>query len=290
MDKSKINVELARRLIAAQFPQWKDLQIDPVSLGGWDNRTFHLGSDMLVRMPSAEAYEPQVEKEHFWLPKLSPLLPFEVPQPIALGYPGEGYPWKWSVRRWIQGSPVSSSTDLDLVRLATDLAQFLRALHSIDTTDGPLPGFHSFYRGGPLAHYDDETRTAIEFLKDKIDVKRALQIWKQALASPWGKPNVWIHGDLSPSNLLVRNGRLSAVIDFGQMAVGDPSCDLSIYWTLFNGKSRESFRKALSLDSGTWARSRAWTLWKALITAAGITDPANVESKRCWQILEDLLS
>lgn len=281
-----INASLVRRLIASQFPQWKELSIDPVATSGWDNRTFHLGSDMLIRMPSAEAYEPQVEKEHFWLPKLAPLLPFEIPQPIALGMPGEGYPWKWSIRQWIEGNPASGATKIDLVAFAKDLAQFLRALHSIDAKDGPLSGFHSFYRGSPLSHYDAETRKAIETLKDRINTQRAIKIWEKALASRWERPNVWIHGDLSPGNLLIRNGRLSAVIDFGQMAV----CDLSIDWTFFHGESRNVFRKALPLDEDTWARGQAWTLWKALITAAGNTDPDNFESKRCWKILEDLLS
>lgn len=290
MDKSKINAELARRLIAAQFPQWKDLRIDPVELGGWDNRTFHLGSDMLVRMPSAKDYEPQVEKENLWLPKLTSLLPLETPYPIALGMPGEGYPWKWSVRRWIEGIPASNAEIPSLVKFAETLAQFLHALHSIDAKDGPLPGFHSFYRGGTLCHYDVETAQAIETLKERIDAPRAAEIWKDALTSSWQKPGVWIHGDLSPGNLLVRNGRLSAVIDFGQMAVGDPACDLSIAWTFFHDSSRTAFRKALSLDSGTWNRAKAWTLWKALVTTAGATDPGNFESKRSWQILKELIS
>jgi len=290
MDKSKINAELAHRLIAVQFPQWKDLRIDPVALGGWDNRTFHLGTEMLIRMPSAEAYEPQVEKEHFWLPKLAPLLPFEIPQSIAIGMPGEGYPWKWSIRRWIEGTPASGVTKIDLVALAKDLAKFLSALHSIDAKNGPLPGFHSFYRGSPLHHYDAETRKAIETLKDRIDAQSAIELWEKALASRWERPNIWIHGDLSPGNLLIRDGCLSAVIDFGQMAVGDPSCDLSIAWTFFHGESRNALRKALPLDEHTWVRGKAWTLWKALITAAGTTNPDNFESKCCWKILENLLS
>lgn len=290
MDKFKINAELARRLIAAQFPQWKDLRIDLVDQGGWDNKTFHLGSDMLIRMPSSEDYEPQVEKEDFWLPKLAPLLPLEIPQPIALGMPGEGYPWKWSVRRWIEGVTASSASMPNRVEFAVALAKFINALHSIDAKDGPLPGFHSFYRGGSLSHYDDEVTQAIEALKNRIDAQHTREIWEAGLASSWQKPGVWIHGDLSPGNLLVRNERLTAVIDFGQMAVGDPACDLSIAWTFFHGDSRAAFCQALPLDPETWRRAKAWTLWKALVTAAGFTDPENFESKRSWQILSELIS
>lgn len=285
-----IDASLVRKLIAAQFPQWKDLPIDPVALSGWDNRTFHLGDSLLVRLPSHEIYEPQVKKEHLWLPRLSPHLPLKIPEPVALGQPGEGYPWKWSIRRWIEGEPVSETSLSNLVTSAKDLAGFLKALHAIDTKEGPLPGFHSFYRGGDLSHYDAETRKALQTLQGKIDIQLATQIWEEALSTSWKKPKVWVHGDLSAGNLLCNQGHLTAVLDFGQMAVGDPACDLAIAWTYFHGDSRSEFQKALPLDKDTWARGRGWTLWKTLITAAGLTNPNNYESKRCWQILEDLLS
>jgi aminoglycoside phosphotransferase (APT) family kinase protein len=284
-----INTALVHRLVDGQFPQWKDLPIRPVALSGWDNRTFHLGETMLVRMPSAAHYASQVEKEHRWLPKLAPWLPLQIPVPLAIGEPAEGYPWKWSIYRWLEGESAASAHIDDLSAFATSLAQFLIALHRIDTKGGPPPGPHSFYRGGDLKHYDEETRKAIALLKGKIDAEAATEVWESALATNWEGSPVWVHGDMSAGNLLVQNGKLSGVIDFGQLAVGDPACDLAIAWTFFHDKSRDLFRALLPLDEGTWARGRAWTLWKALVVAAGFTDPNNAESKRCWQIIERIL-
>jgi aminoglycoside phosphotransferase (APT) family kinase protein len=285
-----IDVPLVRRLIGTQFPQWKDLPVRPVALSGWDNRTFHLGEEMLVRMPSATEYALQVEKEHKWLPKLAPFLPLPIPAPLAMGEPAEGYPWRWSIYRWLEGETAASAPIADLPAFATSLAQFLIALQSIDPTDGPLPGPHSFYRGGALMTYDRETRQAIAALKGKIDVDAATEVWETALATTWHGLPVWVHGDVSAGNLLVKGGRLSAVIDFGQLAIGDPACDLAIAWTLFKGQSREVFRAMLPLDAGTWARGRAWTLWKALIIAAGFTNPNNFEAAQCWRIIDEVLA
>ncbi len=290
MDKKIIiDTALARHLIDSQFPQWKDLIIQPVALSGWDNRTFHLGENMLIRMPSAPDYELQIEKEQEWLPKLAPLLPLPIPAPLAIGKPSENYPWRWSIYRWIDGQSANHSQITDLSDFAKSLANFLTALERIDATNGPLAGLHSFYRGGNLNHYDEEVRQAIVAIEDKIDVNAIIEVWEAALMTTWDKSPVWVHGDISAGNLLVQEGRLSAVIDFGQLAVGDPACDLAITWTLFKDNSREIFRKALQLDSGTWARGRGWTLWKSLVVAAGFTDPNNTESKECWRIIDEVL-
>jgi aminoglycoside phosphotransferase (APT) family kinase protein len=285
-----IDEALVRRLVTVQFPQWKDLPVRPVALSGWDNRTFHLGEEMLVRMPSAADYALQVEKEQRWLPKLAPSLPVAIPIPLAIGEPTGDYPWKWSIYRWLEGETAAAATPADLAVFAADLAQFLTALQRIDTTDGPLPGLHSFYRGGSLTHYAMEVKQALAALNGKVDVEAAMKLWKEALATTWQQAPVWVHGDLSAGNLLVREGRLCAVIDFGQLAVGDPACDLVIAWTLFKGQSREVFRRELSLDAGTWLRGSAWTLWKALIVAAGFTNPGNAESAECWRIIKEVLA
>lgn len=284
-----IDASLVRRLIASQFPQWKELSIDPVATSGWDNRTFHLGKDMSIRLPSAADYELQVEKEHRWLPQLALGLPLPIPVPLAMGKPEYGYPWKWSIYRWLDGEAAASAKIGDLVELAIDLADFLTTLHKIDATDGPAPGLHSFHRGGALSVYDNDTRRSIANLKDRIDAAAATEVWEAALSASWKHPPVWIHGDISAGNLLVQKGKLCAVIDFGQLASGDPACDLAINWTLFHGKSREAFQKALPLDQGTWARARGWTLWKALVVATGLTNPNNLESKQCWRIIEDVI-
>ncbi|APR98930.1 aminoglycoside phosphotransferase family protein [Wolbachia endosymbiont of Folsomia candida] len=287
-----IDTALVRRLVETQFPQFRGLHIRPVatSLSGWDNKTFHLGEHMLVRMPSAEKYAMQVEKEQKWLPRLAPLLPLSIPEPLAMGKPGEGYQWRWSIYRWIDGEIAASANIADQCDFATSLAQFLIALQSIDTTDGPLPGQHNFYRGGALMTYYTEVRQAIAVLKGKIDIGTATELWEAALETTWQCSPVWFHGDVSAGNLLVQEGKLSAVIDFGMMGIGDPACDLTIAWTLLRGKNREAFRGRLPLDAGTWARGRAWTLWKALIVAAGIRPTNAVEAAQTLYTIDEVLA
>lgn len=291
MDDSQLIIDssLARHLVDTQFPQWRDLSIRPVASSGWDNRTFHLGDHMLVRMPSSKEYASQVEKEHKWLPRLAPFLPLSIPEPLAMGAADCTYPWKWSIYRWIEGDSAASTPINNLSDFAQNLAKFLVALQSINGEEGPLPGPHSFYRGGSLSVYDIGTRQAIEALKGKIDEEVALDLWQAALSTSWQAAPVWVHGDLSTGNLLLQKGKLSSVIDFGQLTVGDPSCDLAIAWTLFEGESREVFRSHFQHDKGTWARGRAWTLWKALIVAAGFTKANNVEARQCWRIIEQVL-
>jgi aminoglycoside phosphotransferase (APT) family kinase protein len=292
MNKNQITINetLVRHLVATQFPQWKDLSIRAVEQSGWDNRTFHLGEHMLVRMPSAEDYALQVEKEQQWLPKLAPLLPLPIPVPLGLGEPTNDYPWKWSIYAWLPGETATHSRITDLCGFAKNLAQFLIALQRIDSKNGPLPGPHSFYRGGALTTYDDEIRQAINALKGKIDTNAVTEIWEAALATEWTNPPVWVHGDISTGNLLVQNGQLSAVIDFGQLTVGDPACDFAIAWTFFKNKSRDAFRSALSLDNATWARGSGWALWKALIVYAGLsgTNPLEIENSR--RVIDEILA
>ncbi|HLF66504.1 MAG TPA: aminoglycoside phosphotransferase family protein [Gammaproteobacteria bacterium] len=285
-----INEKLVHTLVVRQFPQWKDLPIRPVSRGGWDNKTFHLGENMLVRMPIAAEYALQVEKEHQWLPKLRPFLPLQIPVPLAMGKPTENYPWKWSIYRWLPGNNAASSPITHLRDFAIHLAQFLIALQHIDPTDGPLPGPHSFYRGGNLSTYDNQVRQAIILLKNKINIVAATKVWERALTSTWQGSPVWVHGDISPGNLLMQNGHLSAVIDFGQLVVGDPACDLSITWMLFNGESREIFRSMLPLDADTWARARGWTLWKFLIVAAGLTSWDAFNIAQAQRIIDEVIN
>jgi len=233
----RIDAALVRRLIAAQFPPWADLPVRPVEAGGWDNRTFRLGPRMTARLPSAEPYALQVEKEHRWLPKLAPLLPLPIPVPLAKGAPAGGYPWQWSVYRWLEGEPASVGGIADLRRFATDLAEFLNALRRSDPTGGPPPGRHNFFRGGPLTVYDAETRQAIAALEGRVDTGAASAVWQAALGAKWDGSPVWFHGDVAAGNLLVEDGRLGAVIDFGTSGVGDPACDLAIAWTLFGGRA-----------------------------------------------------
>jgi aminoglycoside phosphotransferase (APT) family kinase protein len=285
-----INAGLVRRLVAAQFPQWAQLPIRPVAVDGWDNRTFHLDADMTVRLPSAAGYALQVEKEHRWLPRLAPLLPLPIPAPLAKGAPTDEYPWPWSIYRWIDGETATTERIADLRQFAIDLAAFLNALQRIDAADGPPPGPHNFFRGGPLTVYDGETRQALVALDRKIDTDAARAVWEAALAATWRGAPVWFHGDISWGNLLVAQGRLSAVIDFGTSGVGDPSCDLAIAWTLFEGQSRAAFRAALPLDQATWARGRGWTLWKGLIVLAATIDADPLEAARARRVIDAVLT
>jgi len=268
-ERVKVDEATVAALLADQFPQWADLPITRVKPGGWDNRTFRLGADLLVRMPAADHYIAQVEKEQAWLPRLAPQLPLPIPAPVDVGAPGHGYPFAWSICAWIDGETVAAADGLDHETLARDLADFLLALHAIDAADGPAAGRHNFHRGGDPAVYDGQTRAAAQTLGDQIDSAAALALWDAALATRWTAAPVWIHGDVAPGNLLVRDGRLAAVIDFGTCGVGDPACDLAFAWTFLEDAARDTFRRRLGLDADTWLRGQAWALWKALIVVAG---------------------
>ena len=289
-DRHDIEVALAPRLISAQFPQWADLPIRPAAPQASDNRSFRLCAHISVCLPSAAPYAAQVEKEHRWLPELAPHLPLPIPVPLAKGTPAEGYPFNWSVYQWLEGETASTERVDDLIEFATTLADFLTALQRIDPTGGPQPGRHNFFRGGPLAVYDAETCQAIAALKGRIDTDAATAVWETALAAKWHGQPVWVHGDVADGNLLVEEGRLSAVIDFGTSGVGDPSCDVAIAWTLFGGESREAFRTALRLDVATWARGRGWVLWKSLITLAAHIDTNPPVAGRARREIDDVIA
>ncbi|MGW3140180.1 aminoglycoside phosphotransferase family protein [Streptomyces sp. NPDC001139] len=268
-DRKPVGAAVAGRLIAAQFPQWCDLEVRPVDAQGWDNCTFRLGDEMLVRLPTAEEYALAVQKEHRWLPVLAPALPLEVPVPLARGVSDGNFPHPWSVYRWIGGEPAARAVIEDMTAFAVDLADFLLSLQRIDPAGGPGPGLHNWFRGGPLRTYDGWARAALETLDGLIRSEAAEEIWERALRASWDGMPVWFHGDMASGNLLVKDGALAAVIDFGTCGVGDPACDLSIAWTMFTGKSRAAFRDRLGVDKTTWERGQGWALWKALVVCAG---------------------
>jgi aminoglycoside phosphotransferase (APT) family kinase protein len=260
-DEVDTDVSLVRRLLAAQFPHWADLPIAPVESAGTDNAIYRLDDDMAVRLPRIHWATGQVDKEQLWLPKLAPLLPVAIPVPLGRGEPAEGYPWSWSVYRWLKGENPTVGRIADPHLLATDLAAFIAALQRIDLADGPAAG-----RGVPLARRDAETRTAIEALRGMVDTDAATAVWDAALRTPeWTGAPVWLHSDLAPGNVLVVDGRLSAVIDFAGVGVGDPAGDLPVAWNLLPAESRNVFRAALRVDDATWERGRGWALSIALI-------------------------
>ena len=260
-DELETDASLIGRLLAAQFPHWADLPIEPVQSSGTDNAIYRLGDDMAVRLPRIHWATGQPELEHEWLPRLAPHLPLAIPVPLAQGAPGEGYPWQWSIHRWLGGETATLERIADPDSFAKELAEFVTALQRIDAKDGPPAG-----RGVPLAMRDAPTRAAIEELHGMVDTDAMTAMWDAALQIPeWNGPDVWIHGDLAPGNLLVVDGRLSAVIDFGCLGVGDPACDAIVAWNLLTAETRNAYRAALRVDDDTWDRGRGWALSVALI-------------------------
>jgi len=278
-----VNASLVRRLVVDQFPQWANLKVRPVEEDGHDNSTFHLGDELGVRMPGRNPDADHLAIEREWLPRLAPRLPLPVPVPVGMGTPGLGYRFPWLVNRWIPGHNSSPALIADLDEFAKDLAGFLNALMSMDATDAPEPGRITYLRGCAPFSYDGDVRRCLDKLENKIDVRAATAVWDAALDAKYDGLPVWFHGDVAVDNLLVDDtGRLCGVIDFGQMASGDPACDVTIAWTLFTGSSREVFRSELAVDEGTWARGRGWGVWKALLmmerraTLPGGSDPERI--------------
>jgi aminoglycoside phosphotransferase (APT) family kinase protein len=284
-----LDQRLVGTLIAAQFPQWTHMPIRPVGIDGWDNAVFRLGDGMVVHLPRASAYAGQPQQQFTWLPRLAPSLPLKVPRPLGLGEPGDGYPWPWSIGEWIDGEVAAPDRIANLDEFAKALGSFLVALERIDARGAPAPGRDNFFRGATLLTYDAQARQAFDRLSGKIDAPTAREMWRRACASSWHAAPVWIHGDVHPSNLLVRDGELVAVIDFGQMAAGDPACDLAIAWVLFRGTARQSFRETVGVDAATWDRGRGWALWKAAIVAAGLVQSAAIDQVACWDTLGEIL-
>jgi aminoglycoside phosphotransferase (APT) family kinase protein len=290
LDRSAINASLARRLVDSQFPQWSHLPIAAVEHDGWDNRTFRLGSELTVRLPTADWYARQVDKEQRWLPVLAPQLPLPIPVPVAMGQPDAGFPYRWSVYRWVAGEPASVARVADPVQFAAALAAFLNALSGVDPTGGPAPGEHNFHRGGPLATYECETLRAIEALGEEIPADAVERAWDEAMQTTWDRAPVWFHGDVAAANLIVRDAGLAAVIDFGSAGVGDPACDTVIAWTFFSGAARARFQADLDVDRATWSRGRGWALWKALITLVGELEHDAPDALRTRRQIDTILA
>lgn len=288
--RAGIDAALVQRLVAAQFPQWSELSVSPVEVDGWDNRTYRLGDAMTARLPTAAGYVPAVAKENAWLPRLAPSLPFAVPPILGEGAPGEGYPFPWSVRGWLDGETAVPERIADMTQFALSVAEFILALQRCDATGGPLAGEHSWYRGASPAYYDEETRRCLAALEGRVDTARAAAVWDAALAAEWRGAPVWFHGDIAVGNLLVADGKLTAVIDFGTSGVGDPACDLVIAWGMFSGESREAFRQAVGQDDGTWARARGWLLWKSLLVLSGCIDTDQEQAAVNQRLIADVLN
>jgi aminoglycoside phosphotransferase (APT) family kinase protein len=286
-DELETDVGLVRCLLAAQFPDWAPLPIEPVQPRGTDNALYRLGDELVARLPRIHWAVGGVAKDMQWLPLLAPLLPVAIPVPVAKGEPAEGYPWEWGVYPWLEGETLTVDGVSDAELLATDLARFVKTLQHVPLTGGPHAS-----RGAPLAERDDATRDSIAALRGAIDTDAVTAVWDEALAAPeWRGPRLWVHGDLDPRNLLVQHGRMSAVIDWGGLGTGDPACDVAAAWKVTPPATRDLFRTELSVDDATWARSRGWTVMQCVNALSYYTLETNavlVHETRRW--LAELLA
>ena len=289
-DEADIHVGLVAALLATQFPRWADRRPRVLRASGTDHVTFRLGDDLVARMPRTAFNAGQSEADLHWMPRLAPDLPLAVPEPLAIGAPGHGYPFTWGVYRWLEGEPVPAELDTD-PRAAADLAGFVRALRSIDTTGAPRPSAAESSRGGPLGKRDTVIREAIDLLRGDIDARRATEVWEACLAAPdWDGPPVLIHADLMRGNVLAQEGRLSAVIDWGGLRAGDPAGDLLPAWHLFDGEARRVFRAEAGLDDAAWARGLGWALSIELIAIPYYRDSAPERTRRSFGLVEAMLA
>lgn len=286
-----ITADLAHKLIAEQFPEYAHLPIVSVKKQGHDNRTYRLGSNMLIRMPTADSYALKVPIEQEILPQLASYLTVRIPAPIRMGAATHDYPYPFSIYKWLEGTSINLLVldNVYLEKLAFDIANFLKELQSIDCVDGPTPGQHNWWRGDHASVYDKGAREQILKLSNTIDANKAINIWEQASKTKWNKPPVWIHGDFYVGNMLIKDGKLSAIIDFGGMGLGDPACDLVIAWAYLEGKAREIFIQEMALDNDTWLRAKAWALWKATYELCIISDQNSPEFNIQKRIIEDIL-
>ncbi len=259
-EELEIDATLVRRLLVSQFPEWRDRPLERVESSGTDNAIFRLGNDLAVRLPRIHWAAEQPEKERAWLPQLASQLPVAVPVPVATGKPGAGYPWSWSICPWLDGqNPSLGCAESDA--LAPAVAQLVAAIRCVRLPGAPEAAF-----ARPLETRDGPVRESIEALGDLVNADAATAVWEVALAAPaWSGSPIWVHGDLMPGNLIVNGSRLAAVIDFSGTGVGDPACDLIPAWNLFTVRGRKTFRAALQVDDGMWARARGLALSKGLI-------------------------
>jgi aminoglycoside phosphotransferase (APT) family kinase protein len=281
-DEEVVDEELAARLVASAFPEWAALPLTPVEPWGTDNALYRLGEDKVLRLPRRARDALTLQKEFEWLPQLAPHLPLAIPVPLARAEPTEAYPFHWAVYGWLDGEPATDAP-AEKGQAAGDVGDFIAALQAVDSAGGPPPGDHNVGRGEPVRNRDARVRESIEELRGEIDAATAMEAWERALDAPdWDGPPLWIHGDLDRRNLLVSGGRISGVLDFGCLGVGDPACDLMAAWKL---GSPALFRTALEADDATWERARGWALSQAVNALSYYTletNPTLVREARVW--------
>lgn len=287
-----INLALARRLVDAQFPRYTGLALAPFDPAGSDHALYRLGEDLSVRLPLRSGPAGEAAKEARWLPRLAPGLPLPIPVPVAVGEPGEGYPWPWAITRWLDGRVATVEALGESREAAVALAGFLTALQGCVPEGMPVGDPPADLAGRPLADRDQATRAAIAQVSGTFDTAALTALWDAALAAPgWDRAPVWFHGDFHTGNLLTDDdGRLSAVIDFGGLGIGDPACDLMVAYTLLAPETRAVFRDALGVDEATWLRGRGWALATGLNAyTAYAADVPRVAAQTTRQINQSLI-
>jgi aminoglycoside phosphotransferase (APT) family kinase protein len=287
MHEKEVDVDegLVRHLVATQFPELADRQITKVEPWGTDNAIWRLGTDLVVRLPRIHWATEQVEREATWLPRLAPYLPVAVPEPIAIGEPGGGYPYRWAVHRWLPGDGATLSQMDDPVTFALTLADVVRRLHTVPTDGAP----RALNRARPLRQYNDAALGAIALASKLIDAERARAVWEEALAAALyrGAP-VWVHGDIE-GNCLLTSGQLSGIVDWGSACAGDPAVDIQVVWSpLFTDDSRRSFLDALDVDDATVARSRGAAIHQACSALPYYLNTYPLIVERSWHKLAAL--
>ncbi|MER5324125.1 aminoglycoside phosphotransferase family protein [Streptosporangium roseum] len=286
-----IDAALVRRLVDTQFPQWAELPLELLHPAGSDHVIYRLGEELSVRLPRHADAIGQAQKESEWLPRLAAHLPLAIPAPVGMGEPGFDYPWRWAVSRWLDGEVATVEALADSSGAAVELAGFLTALQRFAPEEIAAVEAREDLTIRPLADRDRATRAAIAKVDGLFDTAAMTELWNAALSAPgWDRPPVWVHGDFHTGNLLIDNGRLSAVIDFGGLGIGDPACDLTIAFTLMSAGSRAAFRAALGVDDATWIRGRGWALATGLnaYTSYAAVNP-RVATQTTRQITEALI-
>ncbi len=287
-DEVPVDDALVRRLLRAQLPELADLPLARVDSAGTVNAIYRLlGTDLTVRLPRAERFATEPLKELEWLGVLAPRLTLAVPEAVAHGVPGEGYPFHWAVVRWIEGDVYDPALVASEADVAEALAGFVRGLRAVDVAGVPESGRPA------LDTVEHVVAKSLREAADLVDADRALQAWGRALEAPaWDGTPTWRHCDLIPPNLLVRDGRLAAVIDFGMAGAGDPAIDVIPAWAVLDAPARAVFRAALEVDDGTWARDRGIALLQAALilpyyraTNSGLV---RVAQRTIARVLDDL--
>jgi len=286
VDELHIDASIVKQLLQEQFPAWADLQLELIYPVGTDNVMYRLGNDKVVRLPRTEESAASLEKEHQWLSKLAPHLPIKVPVILGEGNPSSDYPLPWLVCNFLEGKNLMEGNSLDYNQAAVDLGNFVAAMQKVNAKGGP-----KCRRGQPLAMRNQEMQESIPLMSDLYDTSLLTDIWKRALKeSVWKKGPVWIHGDLHAGNLLAKNDRITAVVDFGLAGIGDPASDMMLAWTLLTPETRPIFRSIVQPDEATWKRGRAWAFTLGIVAYPYYRNSNPTFAKLAKRAIDEVLS